>query len=91
VTEFEAAENEAAGVGPSMEVGGKTVQFPAKLPPGIAAAAQMERADIMYKILAGGDDELLEHLLIYLQEEDFDRIAQLYGVSMGESDASAGS
>lgn len=89
---FEAAENEANGVPPSMEVGGRTVSFPAKLPPGIAAAVQMGRADLMYKILAAGDEELLEHLIVHLQEEDFDEIAGLYGLGdAAKSPASDGS
>lgn len=83
--EFTAAENEANDVGPSMEVAGRKVTFPAKLPPGAAAAVQKGRADWLYEILSGGDEDLEHFLVVNLMEEDFDRVAELYGLTAGES------
>lgn len=81
MTEFEAATNEAEGKTPSMDIGGKTITFPAQLPPGIAAAVQMGRADVVYRILAGDDEDTLTHLMIHMTEEDFDQVAGLYGLT----------
>jgi hypothetical protein len=99
--EFEAAVNESNGESPSMEVAGRVVLFPAKLPLGLAAAVQMQRADVVYRILANGasfaepvdedaDDEVLVHLMMHLSEEDFDRVAALYGTTVPNSQDSAG-
>lgn len=88
-TDFDAAAAESSPK--TMQIGDRTVQFPAELPPGVAAAAQMERVDLIYRILAQGDDDLLEHLILHMSEADFQAVGELYGVSIPESGASAGS
>lgn len=90
MSELEAAVAETEDRRPSMEVGGQTVRFPAKLPPGMAAAVQMQRLDLVYKILSGGDEKLLDHLIVHLSEDDFDEVAKLYGLTVPNSPSSAG-
>jgi hypothetical protein len=90
-SEFEAASNEQDGGRPSMTIAGRKVEFPAVLPPGIAAAVQKGRADWIYEILSGGDEELEHFLVLHLSNEHFDEVAALYGLNAPESPASAGS
>ena len=90
MTAFDAAEAEAAGTGPVVDIDGRMVAFPAKIPIGIAAAAQMQRLDVIYRILSSGDEDTLVWLLEHMDEDDFTRVIEAYGVTVGESDASAG-
>ena len=90
MTAFDAAEAEAAGTGPVVDIDGRAIRFPVKMPPGVAAAAQMGRLDVVYRILASGDEDTLVWLLEHLFEEDLERIFEAYGITSGESDASAG-
>lgn len=79
-----AAATEGDGSGHTLEVKGRVCEFPPKVPPGIAAALQMERLDLFYKILSGGNEELLEHLIVFADEDDLKAIGALYGVTLGE-------
>ena len=85
-TEHEAAVAAVNGRGPVVEIAGKPIEFPAQLPPGIAAAAQMQRLDVVYTILSGGDEDTLAWLLEHLYEDDLERIFEAYGVKPGDSE-----
>lgn len=86
--DFDAATGATSKV---VEIAGRQVQLPDKLPPGAAAAVRMKRDDLIYRMLAGDDPELLDFLIVNLTEEDWEtKIGPAYGFRKGESAASAG-
>jgi len=87
--EAHAAAEAEAGKGPVLTIGGRKVEFAARPPLGIAPAAQMQRVDLIFRLLARGDEDLLEHLILHMSEQDLEDLFTEWGVAMGESEASA--
>lgn len=92
-----AAERDATNQAPTMDVGGRMVVFRPKLPIGMASAAQRGDVDLMVEILATGsvfadpqpdDPPMKRWLELNLVDTDFNKVAELYGLTMGESAAS---
>lgn len=89
VSEVDAALAEEAGVAPTVTIGGKTITLPTTVPIGIAPAAQMGRMDLVFRLLSGGDEEILEHLIMHIATaDDLNMVFGAWGLDSGESSAS---
>jgi len=69
---------------------GREFKLPARLPLAVAAAVAAQDFDRLASVLAGGDADLAAHLSTHLNDAHLEVIAQDYGITSGESEASAG-
>jgi hypothetical protein len=88
--DLDAAVAERLGDPKGYKIAGREFTLPAHLPLGVAAAIQKQDLDRLASVLAGGDRELTDHLLAHLTDLHLEEIAKDYGLTSGESEASAG-